>query len=67
MRTPPVPVKLFIEYVLNILESNELLDSIFPPSTDGILKLCNPPQIDDSACSAGLTEVQIKVDTREYN
>ena len=57
----------FIECILNILELNEPLNSIFLPSTDGILRLCNPPQINDSAYSAGLKEVQIKVDTRECN
>ena len=62
-----VKVLGFIECVLNILESNELLNLISLPSTDGILRFCNPPRIDDFACSAGLIEVQINVDTKEYN
>ena len=36
-------LKAFIKCVLNILELNELLNPMFLPNTDGILRLCNPP------------------------
>ena len=53
----------FIEYILNILELNKQLNLMFPPSTDGIWRLCNPPRIEDSACLVELTKVQIDVST----
>ena len=48
---------LFIEYILNMLELNKQLNLMFPLSTDGILRLCNPPRIEDLASSLELTKV----------
>ena len=40
---------------------------MFPLNTDGILGLCDPPQIVNSMCSDGLAEVWMYIDTQEYN
>ena len=57
----------FITYILNILESSKGLNPMFPPSTDGMLWLSDPPRIEDSARWLVLTEVPVDVSTREYS
>ena len=49
----------FIKCVLNILELNEQLNLMFLQNTDGILRLCNPPQDVDLRCSDKLMELSL--------